>query len=667
MVRVTADESGEPIAGAEIFLYTRGPASFDARGTTDEEGRAEFLAPPGPLRMRVNAEGRRSREMGVDVPAEGGDTAVAMERCSGLAGRVVDAETGQPIAGVAVRARGRVEATTGADGAFRLEGLLHAIAVSFRLEGWIDASAVVRDLRPGVVEEREFPLERGVVVSGRVVDARGDPVAGAFLETDWRRLHSALEARAWGYAFDGPCSDEAGAFRLTARPGEAVRIFAATEETAGVSGPFAAAVGAGVRDVVIRLRPPLVVTLRIVDERGEPVAAASASPAAAPDDPFSPLPGVATPLESNPVAGKDGRIRLVRLVRGSFEIRVAAPGFVPRTLESADFLPAPPAESAEVEVALRRDTATAEPATDEGGSGTGVEGRLLAPDGSPVPFATVLAIADGRIVWGSARDGRYRVDLTPGTWWILTPTRDSWPMARPVRVEVGRNVAAGPDIRLPRRRDLVGVVVGPDGPLAGAYVLAAPAPISELASGWWRTDLGAALTARTDAYGHFRLARVGPGTWTVHACHLDALPALRVVEVPDEGELPETRFDLAPAAIVDLEIRAPASGPFECRIGSDSFAGGRLDADPIAGRLAALRREAATRSGEHRRSGDHIRVGPFAPGPVHLWATLTLPVAGTDETVTVTKSLSLDLARGLTPAVLTVTPEEAAAARDRKK
>jgi hypothetical protein len=94
-----------------------------------------------------------------------------------IAGTILDAETGEPLAGVSVSAvddeGDDVITTTGADGRFELTDISETVAVTFSLEGY---AAIEQELEPddSHVIEMEQP-----VIQGRVINAEGSPIRGA--------------------------------------------------------------------------------------------------------------------------------------------------------------------------------------------------------------------------------------------------------------------------------------------------------------------------------------------------------------------------------------------------------------------------------------------------------------------------------------------------------
>lgn len=194
------DEAGEPVSGARVRLSRIATTMvMGGRGLMDrmsgfaaseDDGSFEIDGvEAGKVQLAVNAQGFLEGEIpGFDV-VEGRDVEgleVVLRRGAVIAGRVSGPD-GTPVSGARVqivddsnnRSMARfLGATSDGDGNYRLEGVPDgAAAFSAQAEGFQRA---VRDLEVRAGENRlDFRLEGGHEVSGRVVDAGGQPVSGA--------------------------------------------------------------------------------------------------------------------------------------------------------------------------------------------------------------------------------------------------------------------------------------------------------------------------------------------------------------------------------------------------------------------------------------------------------------------------------------------------------
>lgn len=287
------DESG-PVAGATVRLTWRGDAELRTR--TDAEGCYSFAAGEvaalgelrraGPARVSAwlgdRASGRRTLPLGV----ANAEVDLSLRPGSTLRLEVVDAD-GRPAAGVDLHVLGTVAGpagevdgdrgfdftvTTGAEGRATLpphvpETGLTVSYVATRAGSW----ETLRPDGPDAAPVR-LRLARLVSIRGTVVDARGRPVAGAFVQA--RMEERVGRAR-------GVRTDEAGGFRFVDLAGvDRLEIRPPAEETQdGPSGTVAfevpVEVSATAEEVDLgRIEAPetFEVRGRARDEAGAPVA-----------------------------------------------------------------------------------------------------------------------------------------------------------------------------------------------------------------------------------------------------------------------------------------------------------------------------------------------------------------------------------------------------------
>lgn len=212
---VVDGETGAPLADARAELRPAPEGAMPVLVTTDTAGRFRLFAEPGQQRVVVSLPGYAPVEREVRV-REGLATEleIALERGLELRGRVVDA-AGRGVGGVGVVAVADAEeqrlasrARTLGDGSFVLAGLEER---SYALAAGADAAGFA--IHPGAAPDREaalvLTLRPAARLSVRVVDAGGEPVAGATVTLDRVNGHWFAQGRGW---IDG--SDEAGVAEL---------------------------------------------------------------------------------------------------------------------------------------------------------------------------------------------------------------------------------------------------------------------------------------------------------------------------------------------------------------------------------------------------------------------------------------------------------------------
>jgi RNA polymerase sigma factor (sigma-70 family) len=235
-VKLTSDKDGR----FEIKGVGRGRVlslSFEARGTETAAARVVTLPGFDPKTLAP----RHDDPMPFGRPRTAPDlygpdfTHVARPDAP-VVGRITDAATGKPVAGVQVR--GEVDgnwwesgatADTDADGRYRLNGLARAERRWLTLSpkkptSYLPAQHLLRD-SPGLAgTTADFQLVRGVVIDGRVVDkASGKPVPGAALHyaplSDNQSFAKTPGSRVFTTTRRTISADANGAFRDVVLPG----------------------------------------------------------------------------------------------------------------------------------------------------------------------------------------------------------------------------------------------------------------------------------------------------------------------------------------------------------------------------------------------------------------------------------------------------------------
>jgi protocatechuate 3,4-dioxygenase beta subunit len=152
------------------WIETRPDGSFLLDGAPRE---------PGTL---VADAGDRGRASAVVTAAASEPTLIALAPTATLGGRVVEAETGKPLAAIRLVARGEdavFQARSLADGRYSFRALgprrYRLSAEDDRFVPWTRSVSVVA----GQAETQDVPLARAATLAGRVVNEEGAPIEGA--------------------------------------------------------------------------------------------------------------------------------------------------------------------------------------------------------------------------------------------------------------------------------------------------------------------------------------------------------------------------------------------------------------------------------------------------------------------------------------------------------
>jgi hypothetical protein len=222
------DLAGRGVAGA--FVEARGSGGYLELRRTDEDGRYEIPRPAsGMLSFTVAAPGHDLLETS-RVPVRAEDDAIedwALGEGIAFFARIVDARTGEPIAGarLALEPAGMLAADdlrrrayppagiADREGAFRCDGLPRGGALlAIAAAGYTPIAQTLR-IDESVRGEQRFALERGRSVRGRV-EARG----GASLwEVSLEQLHDLGQ---WSAVGGRVPTDAEGRFELAGAPAD---------------------------------------------------------------------------------------------------------------------------------------------------------------------------------------------------------------------------------------------------------------------------------------------------------------------------------------------------------------------------------------------------------------------------------------------------------------
>jgi subtilisin family serine protease len=186
-----SDTGGAAIGGATI---TAGGAHVAQTATTGADGAYELELSPGTYDVAVDADGFATRTFeDVEIVADAPTTLHAVLSASpgAVAGTVVDAHTGQAVAGVTIVLDGHATATSAADGTFAL----HDVPA-----GTYDLTATAEDHHPHaetvtVDAGQTTDLDIGLATARACIDGRV-PSAG-FTDTDGNVHTPAIDCMAW--------------------------------------------------------------------------------------------------------------------------------------------------------------------------------------------------------------------------------------------------------------------------------------------------------------------------------------------------------------------------------------------------------------------------------------------------------------------------------------
>ncbi|MDH3591654.1 MAG: carboxypeptidase-like regulatory domain-containing protein, partial [Planctomycetota bacterium] len=451
---------------------------------------------------------------------------VALERGGTIRGKVVDADTGEPIAGASLRALGGVaqevgmfgasKATSGPDGAFELVGV--PLKASALLAQHADyqlnenpMALMMRGGRNGVGGKPLFPegeteldtvvsLKPAATITGFVRAPDGTPVAGA--EVTVRDQMMMGLAMMLGIGSATAESDAEGKFTLKGlTPGQAVPIVATHREWG--SSPAKSA-HAGKDPVVLELSVPLSLQGVVKDERGKPVAGVRVT--------VSRVGEQRGRSGMNPMQQATTTRPGISDETGAWVIRNAPVGNLEVTFEHGHY------EEQTTAVSVNASQTEKDLGETVLARGHGIQGTVYGADGEPLRGVRVNAMyrhtgaseanVKGR-TYGRARTDEKGVfeiyGLREGEFGLSATFSGLY--GTPVNARTGTT-----EVRIEMRSAgrLSGVVIGDDGkPVVGAQVNAQTVRPSAVAG---RPDLHGVGWAQTDAGGGFAFDALPPDT-----------------------------------------------------------------------------------------------------------------------------------------------------------
>jgi large repetitive protein len=552
--------STTPAAGAKLYLrYPPDPGLADRlppdrillAGETDAEGRFELndlLPAQGVDLIVVHEDHAPTAHLGYSIVAgRSFETLVLLRQGGNVAGRILDAEGREPVAGARVLVLDSREETSGI-----LSGERALLPATRETESDEDGNFLVENIAPGrknvvVLSEGRVPeiienvnvasgfTRRGVFVflgagsriSGRVVGASGKPIAGATLSlvpqvgttivkqtsADGSFVASGIPSGAYdihvtadGYVptVEGPVEAPAEHLEVVLRRGEGLagRILdGVTRRPAG-----GATVRALRRAEASALAPGRIRFVREATLRADP---------------------------------ETGQFSFHDLPPGRYRLEAWTDDHRHGTLDAVEIAPGAEQEAVELRIF----------------SGWALTGRVVSlRTGMPVEGAVAALRTDsdepGPHMATTDASGHYRLDGVAAGFHTLIVTARGHSPARLESIEVlAAATTTAPEILLREGAVVSGRILGPDGtPRAGLSLTLQSA------------DLGGTLRAATDENGTFRLENVAAGSWLLEFSDPLSGPGGRKVErlllVPEQGEV---EIDMGTGAGAALAGRITAS------------------------------------------------------------------------------------------------------------
>jgi protocatechuate 3,4-dioxygenase beta subunit len=556
------DEEGRPVAGANLLALpktvgrqTEMLSESSRLARSDAQGRFRLrLASRVPYEITAEHEGyapASARVPSLDPRSAAKDLRIVLERGRTAFGRVVDTRE-RPVAGAWVSLRRAAgandgfeivigsedggpghEGTTDKEGRFEIGRLP---AGRFDLEAQAEGFAPL--VVPGVAVEGKagarvdlgtVVLPPGMTVEGTVVDPQGRPLEGAHVAvqpTDF------LSMPAFSLREEPAKTGPDGRFAISGlREGRRIDLQAWKEGYLQGAAVVVDVPPPG--PVRIVLEPGARIAGRVVTEDGKPIAGAGVY--------ASHGEGGLGRGRGRMGAGRTdemGRFELGGLEPGRLVLRAVAPGYL---AAEARVEAVAGEEAPEVRIVLRR--------------GAVVTGRVLGPDGAPVPGADVRVLQTSRedVLFAMAREsartdaeGRYRLEGVEEGRRSIVASHESFQRAvKDLDVQAGENRL---DLQLGQGQAVAGRIVDPAGrPVPGARVV-----LSTQGFGYGGEGMA---EAASEEDGSFRFPSVASGTYGLSASKEGYAP----------GALPDP-IQVGGAPVTGLEVRLATGGTIRGRI-----------------------------------------------------------------------------------------------------
>ena len=551
---VVVDEAGQPVAGADLKATpVASPSMRDlavmlsggfARSAASGRFQLSRLAAGTAYGLRVQHQGFAPARLEVPARAAAGpvpELRVVLHAGRTAFGRVIDGGR-RPVSGAQIQLRAtpttdinarmregrdrlRFPGSTDAGGRFEVRNLpagTFDLAVHARGFAPLTVPALALPDGNGSSDLGTVQLAPGGAIRGVVSDAQGEPVANAEVAAQGADrdglsfLLGEAESTAAVTAADGSFALEDLA------PGRTLDLVVTHPGFGPTSAPGVAVPTPTPLRVV--LRPTARVSGRVLDPDGKPVAGATVAVSEDARELSSSRSMGGGPKQG--IADDEGGFAFADVAPGPFELSADAPQHQSAELRGLEVKPGQ--ELSGLEIVLP--------------PGASVEGRVLSPEGSPVPnawVAVVEAARAGTAAFSSLRsstdaDGHYRIEgIAPGP---HTLEASSEGYRRAVHDVEAKGETRGVDFQLDRGLEVSGRVIDNAGnPVAGAVVFVAG---------------GGGNSRVTDSQedGSFRVAGLENGKYSLHASPRGV----------DSGSSAETLVTLAGAPVGGIELRISA-------------------------------------------------------------------------------------------------------------
>jgi hypothetical protein len=504
--QVVDRQTRQPIAGA--WVWADGLPSCSVR--TGADGRYSATLPGfEEPRLRAAAAGHRPEAIALGSAPTAPLLALTAIETRTATGRVVDLKD-RPISGAEVllmpssspetlggseALQATLRAETDSQGHFRIGPLGKG---PFDLQAWARGFLTTRVRQvaippgKGSADLGVISLQAGSTLQGRLIDPKGNPVAGANVQATPSSGLSPGDFPPDGQASGREAvTDADGAFSLSGfRDGELLTLrFArrgfSTRTLTRIETPLA-------EPLTVELTPAARIAGTVLDEAGNPITGAKLLLA---EDRQQGAGAARGRLVAAAETGSEGRFELEDLAPGRFRLSALAPGFLPETRAGLTLTAGSAIDGIEI-VVLR---------------GATLEGRVLTPDGSPAAGARVIVLDQpaeaglglaGRPETLADSEGHYQLGgLSKGDRKVHAGLPEFQPARRQIQVQEGVNQL---DLRLGKGFEVSGRVSGPEGPVAGAALRLLPLDTTEAPS-----------SAASGPDGAFRFKAVAAGRYRV--------------------------------------------------------------------------------------------------------------------------------------------------------